>query len=846
MAYVLSCELADFFCYATIFIVSNPVFVSNLLFMNSILRLSFAFFLLLVFSLPIEAQISQGGEPHSFQYKQEMLSELHFEQMPFVDVPALRAEDAQIDPLRDRPWRFGKNISVSFNPQNSGVWDELPGGDRIWRLAIESTGAKSLNFLFDSYKLPEGAELFIYSFDKQHILGAFSAFNNREDGVFATTLIMTDRVVIEYYEPAYTEFRADLNLTRVTHGYRGVADYTKDFGESGYCNVNVACPESAGMEDQIRSVAMLVSGGNGFCTGALINNTAEDATPYFLSADHCYSSPSSVVYWFNWQSETCSNPSSSPSYNSISGASDRASNSASDFWLVELSSAPPESFSPYYAGWNRTTASALNEKIWCIHHPSGDIKKISWADNGVTTSDYLGSTGSGSSHWRVGSWSDGTTTEPGSSGSPLFDSQGRIIGQLHGGYAACGNTDPDWYGKLSVSWIGGGSSSTRLSDWLDPSNTGETAINGYGPFDVSYANDAQLNTIVAPESQYLTEQSISPQVIIKNNGTNTMSSAAVSYTIDGNPGEILNWTGNLSQNQTEAIVFSDIFLEAGEYEFEATVIMPGDENPANNSLALTVSVFDCGSGQELPYEEGFEAAQIPACWEQEYIIGSIDWNYAAGNGGSNPSSAYDGSSNAYFKVVSSSDRGKISRLISSKLNLADYSDVQLNFYLHNEEWYGDQDILKIYYKNSESGSWNILETYDSNISQWTGMSVNLQDAVLSDNFYLAFEAEAQWGYGVCIDDIVLSGTPTAVKQIPSGFVKLYPNPVREMLWLEFGDDSQAIDISLKSLTGQILFQTHIPDSNKAGLDLTDYANGIYLLQITKNGDVQSFKIVKQF
>ena len=74
------------------------------------------------------------------------------------------------------------------------------------------------------------------------------------------------------------------------------------------------------------------------------------------------------------------------------------------------------------------------------------------------------------------------TTEGGSSGSCLFDNAtGRCVGTLHGGYAACGNDDPDWYGRLSQHWDGGGTSSTRLSNWLDPNETGALFANGANP-----------------------------------------------------------------------------------------------------------------------------------------------------------------------------------------------------------------------------------------------------------------------------------------------------------------------------------------------------------------------------
>lgn len=520
----------------------------------------------------VSAQISIGGVPNSFK-TEKLLSVVPFVQMPYVDVEALKAEDKFTDTIKNLPWRFGQNIEVLLNPKNSGVWDTLNEKTRIWRLGILSQGALSINLLFDPFRLANAAELFIYSADRKQIIGAFTDFNNRDDGLFATTLLPGDSLIIEYFEPLNDAIKSEINLKRVTHGYRGVFEFQKGFGHSGWCNVNVACPESAGMESQIRSVAILVTGGSGFCTGALINNTNNDGTPYFLSADHCYSNPGSVVYWFNWQSPTCQNPASSPSYQSISGATQKARNSASDFWLVQLSSIPPSSFNVFYSGWNRTTASSLNEKVWCIHHPSGDIKKISWANNGVTSADWDSNTETRSTHWKVGSWSDETTTESGSSGSPLYDYNGRIIGQLHGGSAACGNTYSDYYGKLGVSWTGGGSNSTRLSNWLDPSGTGVTVLAGYGYMDIVLNSPNTTGTYTAYNS------------VTMNPGFSTGTSSFVAAIFGYNKGasiKIFFYEKTIREFQIEtdySSVYPDLWngiddsgnkVEPGEYQYIIT------------------------------------------------------------------------------------------------------------------------------------------------------------------------------------------------------------------------------------------------------------------------------------
>ncbi len=429
------------------------------------------------------AQLSQPGIPLGLQdEKAVLINELSWESMPYINIDVLKEEDKIFDTIRGIPFRFGENIDVNINPENAGTWSNFDDGSRFWQLGIKSKGAVSLNFTFENYILPPGAQLFIYTPDGKNVIGAFTELNNQNDGYFATTLLPGDEAIIEYFEPANVIFKGEFNLFRVTHGYRGPGAYfTKGFGDSGSCNLNVACEESEGWEDQIRSVGMLVTGSNGFCTGSLINNAENDATPYFLSANHCFKDAATVVFWFNWQSETCENPSAVPDHDAMSGAVTVAKNATSDFWLMELNQSIPEDYNVYFSGWNRTIESTIEGTVVGIHHPSADIKKFSWAEGGVQAAAYLGNAGSGDTHWRVGPWSGLTTTEPGSSGSPIYDPQGRIIGQLHGGYAACGNLDPDWYGRIGVSWTGGGTDATRLSNWLDPSNTGVEAIFGYDP-----------------------------------------------------------------------------------------------------------------------------------------------------------------------------------------------------------------------------------------------------------------------------------------------------------------------------------------------------------------------------
>jgi lysyl endopeptidase len=394
--------------------------------------------------------------------------------MPYADIQALKIQDELAD-AEKLPYRFGYNHQVSYSPTNSGQWITSVNGERVWRLRIHSSGAQTINLGFRSFYLQPGSRLFVYNIDHSIVLGPYTKEQNFFDGEMATDLIAADEVVVELDELS-SGTPSSFSICRVTHGYRTL-EYARSFGQAGGCIPNVNCPEGDSWSNQRRSVICLVTGGNAFCSACLINNTTDDGTPYILTANHCGTPSGSWVFRFNWESPSCTNPPASPSTTqSISGAVPVSHNANSDFALCKMSSIPPASFQVFYAGWNRSSLPA--DSVCTIHHPSGDIKKISLSKNPVTASTWAGAM-----VWQTGTWTEGCT-ESGSSGAPLFDQQRRVVGQLYSGPSACGvavNQDYDFFGRFDISWNSDTSSQGRLSDWLDPAHSGALTNDGYDP-----------------------------------------------------------------------------------------------------------------------------------------------------------------------------------------------------------------------------------------------------------------------------------------------------------------------------------------------------------------------------
>ena len=534
----------------------------------------FSLLLISFCSLSLFSQVVDRGNPISWNLDIDSQDVVNYS-LPSFDLERVKEEDEINDIAFNGPWRFGYMHSVDFG-FDKGRWTKLDNGDRIWRILISSKGALSLNFIFDEFFMPEGAYIYLYNDQKTDILGAYDSTQNQDSGILGTWLVQGDKVWIEYYEPLSAFGQGRLHIAKATHGYRNAESYkqAKALNSSGDCNLDVDCSIGDDWEElkehNKRSAGILLSGGSGFCSGALINNTANDGTPYFLTADHCYSNPANWAFRFGWISPdpvcaTTANSTNGPTNMTLSGATLRARDAGSDFALVEINQAIPEEWDRVFAGWDKSEITP--EFTVGIHHPAGDIMKVC-RDNDQP----IQANNAGAQTWEIttagGGWEIGVT-EPGSSGSPLFDNEGRIIGQLYGGGAACSGTVDngllDYYGRLGVSWEGGGSSSTRLRDWLDPSGSNPDQIDPY-PSLVTYPYDIGVVSIDSPTSGTLSDNE-SVTVSIENFGENPVTSFEISFQV--NSGEII----------TEFV--TNVAIQPGDvyqYTFTQTASMPAIGN----------------------------------------------------------------------------------------------------------------------------------------------------------------------------------------------------------------------------------------------------------------------------
>lgn len=434
--------------------------------------------------------------------------------VPTLALPTLdnnRLLDAELEARRqDRAPRFAETRAVDIRPTTDGAWTVNEDNIASWKLRVSSPTAKSINLGFTEYWMPAGGELYLHSGSKENwqVLGPFTPADNEVHNQLWTPVFPGDELIVEVILPAEEQNNLRLRLTSVNHDFLGFTEPAKFI--SGSCNLDVVCGAGDGWEivdkyrDIIRSVAVYSTGGGTFCTGFFVNNTTQDGTPYFMTANHCSinaGNAPSLVTFYNFENSTCRQPNSGASggggdgqlnvFNT--GAIWRASNPGSDMTIVELDDPINPAGDVFLAGWDNTYIVPTDTVI-AIHHPSTDEKRISFTfQQTFFTNGFNGPNDVAGTHLEIPDWDIGTT-EPGSSGSPVFDRFHRVRGQLHGGAAACGNNAYDSYGAVARSWEGGGSSSSRLRDWLDPNNTGATAIDGRD------VNAAPASVVGAPTS----------------------------------------------------------------------------------------------------------------------------------------------------------------------------------------------------------------------------------------------------------------------------------------------------------------------------------------------------------
>ncbi len=374
-----------------------------------------------------------------------------------------------------------RDLSFKLDALKSASVYSLPDGEvRIF--SVVSDTAKQVRLFLTDVDIPAGGRLYIYSRENpEEVFGPYTGRGLNDAGEFWTPPVRGESAVVELFLPESVRLdRPAFTITKINHIFRNPDSFNsslKNEGDggseilaAGACNLNVTSAW-AQIAKSVGQMQFSSTDGEYVCTGTLLNSVNNDLTPYFLTANHCISTPeeaqSLLVRWFY----DSANSSSSPSF----GAGILRTGYQSDFTLLMIGGALPSGL--FWSGWSPSVVST-NTNSTAIHHPQGDYKRISFGKK-IGNYDRPDEEGDRSLHqvrWNA----NGGTTEGGSSGSGLWigsPTDARFVGNLLGGAASCDNlTGSDYYGRFDVTYpqiadlLAGGS-----DDEYEDNDTRETA-----------------------------------------------------------------------------------------------------------------------------------------------------------------------------------------------------------------------------------------------------------------------------------------------------------------------------------------------------------------------------------
>ena len=733
----------------------------------------------------LSAQINTGALPASFKHN------LSFEQVDHIslyppNMELIRSEDAEAE-KNGTMMKVARLIPFTANIDNSGTWERTSDGKNIWRLRVSSDGAKSCVLHFDEFELPQGSELFVYNPDRTVVLGPYTSTDNDDGGSYAIGVVYGQELIIEYIAPLAKSLTGQvkpikpiIEMSAFSYFYRGAELYdnraSANFGSSGSCMVNANCSEGNNWRAQQKGVARIyvVEGGyGGWCSGTLVNNTNNDQTPYFLNADHCGGSATSYelgqwIFRFKYESAGCT-ATSEPSGSNITGCTKKARgplSGGSDFLLLQLNTTSTnlKNIGVVYNGW--TASPSASPSGVSFHHPSGDIKKVSTYTSQLTTVSYGDGAATGA-HWMV-NWASTahghSVTEGGSSGSPIFNNNGLVVGTLTGGSSYCTSpTSPDAYGKFSYHWTSNGTTNDKqLKPWLAP-NSSATSCDYLDPNNVGLVCNfsGTPTTVIVGNSVSFTDLSTGGTITSRSwsfPGGSPSSSSSPSPTIIYNTPGTYNVTLTVtagSQNATETKNGYITVVEQGSgftYDFEACTNFAVDQfSPC--------TTYD-GDGS---YTYSIQTVEFE---NQNYAGSFIAFNASA----TNPSlaggnwDAHGGSKcGACFSATTPPNNDWF---ITPKINLESNSSFSFWAKTANTNYGKERFNVLISTTNNNISSFTKISTgtYTEAPTTWTKYNYDL-NAYNGQGVYLAIQCVSNDAHAFLIDDIEVlttaGGTVTA-------------------------------------------------------------------------------------
>jgi PKD repeat protein len=819
----------------------------------------------------VSGQLSVPGIPESFSIRTKKVVDIPVKLLQPIDTSKYLIEDKK----RGIPNRYAVVEQMETDIKTAGAKTTIEGKGYIWQYKLTSAQSLSIGISFGKYLLPEGASVFIYNEEHTQIIGAFTERNNNPDQQLTIADFKGENAIIEYFEPLNPVFPGQLSISSVLQAYKSLLNTTTT-------RVGINCPEGSADQDAKHAVCRMTFHDayyGYYCTGFLVNNVRKDGTPYFQTANHCISTSTeaaTLVTYFNYENSTCSGSDASLTQ-TLSGSVLKATSSYSDFTLLLLNEYPPASYQAYYAGWDASSRAPQNGT--CIHHPAGTPKcialdynpPVSYAKSMQWTDDnnVVISTTVPNSHWEI--QNDVGATEGGSSGSPLFDDNLHVIGQLHGGSDLY-----DFHGKFSLSWNHNSSASAQLQTWLDPDNTGTLKLDGiYSNMKPKAAFSAALTQICQGSTIKLTNNSqynpvswkwnIFPSTFKFQNGTSANSqNPLVTFDSIGNYTislAVANTNGTDSTTKTNYINVGDIVVKLSKIASDSIVCGCNFIKYPLGASGASSYVFSTERPDKMTYTVSSDSIFLSLRSEEKKNGSFNSWIRVTGTQGNCVSTD---SLQLIISMPTNDDVENAIRLepgrnktFSNKCASVETNEPVASFStLKNTIWFtfrapsnglisidthGFNDRIAVYDAGTSSdllsgtrSSYKMIASNDDRSSlDKTSLISNLTVDPYKQ-YWLQIDG-SDGSTGECTIDLL------------SNSMEVFPNPSNGEfnVIISNAEDGNA-EVKIASLTGQILYTYNLPvtkENNRFAFNLSSYPAGLYVILAKINGSTMQTKIM---
>ncbi len=376
---------------------------------------------------------------------------------------------------------------------------------------------------------------------------------------------------------------------------------------------------------------------------------------------------------------------------------------------------------------------------------------------------------------------------------------------------------------------------------------------------VSASFDAGISQINTP-SGTICSATFTPEVLIKNHGSNALTSATINYKIDGGTTNTQAWTGNLATAQTATVQLPQQSVSGGAHTFEAWTTQPNGNVDGDNSNDNSTSSFSVSAGgASLPFQEGFEGAFPPSGWSLNNPDGDVTWAKTT-------SAAKSGTASMFLDNWDYPANGEVDFITLPALDMSGSASVSMTFELAYALYSatGYSDTLRVLASDDCGLSWTELyEKYDNNLTtvtslytsefvpaanDWRQETIDLSAYSSSSDVLIRFEHVCDYENNLHIDDVNITSVPaTALSSLDNkATLNVFPNPTSGLLNIDLKLTTESnVDILIFNALGQMMSVVNDHDVLNANykLNMTDLSKGVYTIQVVADNVSISKKVI---